>query len=356
MSWGIESSRGRARVRLLFVGVLATALSVATPGSGGAQQAAATELFAPDVALYPAQLERGADTPLLHIEEEVIVDGDLRVPVRGPAHVWLMGSIGRDYLVTTAGPNFRRYTVQLVRRDGDRRVLQRFGDRTMATMSADGRRLALTRPARPGTEIRIVRTRSGELVRARTFRSSGVEVSDYGRQRLVITGLRGGTHWWNPVRNRLRLIVPRPGKADISVDRLVFLVPHPDRPYRDCQKTVRLSRPTEVLWRSCRNIPLNFSPDARRMLTVDIQADGIGPRTVQVRRARGRLVQTYRAPMWFGFTEWESATDLLLQPVGRKYLAAVRCSLGDGCERASRLYRSPGTYDPPESMRWSFPQ
>jgi hypothetical protein len=34
----------------------------------------------------------------------------------------------------------------------------------------------------------------------------------------------------------------------------------------------------------------------------------------------------------------------------------VRCTLGEGCERASRLYRSPGTYDPPETMRWSFPQ
>jgi hypothetical protein len=356
MSSGIESSRGRARFGVLLAGVLATALSVGIPGSGGAQETAAHKLSVPEVTLYPAQLERGAKTPLLHIEEEVIVDGDLRVPVRGPAHVWLMGRIGRGYLITTAGPNFRRYTVQLVRRDGARRVLQRFGDRTMATMSANGRHLALTTMARPGTEIRVVRTRTGELVLARTFGSSGVEVSDYGQRRLVITGLRGGTYWWNPVRNRLRLIVPRPAKADIAVDRLVFLLPHPDRPYRDCQKTVRLSRPTEVLWRSCRNIPLNFSPDARRMLTVDIRADGIGPGTIQVRTARGRLVQTYRAPMWFGFTEWESDTDLLLQPVGRKYLAAVRCTLGDGCERASRLYRSPGTYDPPETMRWSFPQ
>ena len=357
----IEASGWRVRGRLLFAGVLVTALAVAATGCGQEQEAPASETPAAqvevsDVTLYPAQLGRGADTALLHVQEEVIVDGDLRIPVTGPAHLWLMGRIGRGYLISTASADFEHYSVQLVRRNGERRVLQRFGDRTTATMSADGSQLALVQLAWPDTRIRIVLTRSGRLVRERTFASYGVEVSDYGQTRLVLNGLRGRTHWWNPVRNRLTLIVPRPAKADIAADRLVVLVPDPDTPYLDCQRTVRLSRPTQVLWRSCKNVPLTFSPDASRMVTVDIRADGIGPRTVQVRRAGGKLLATYRAPMWFGFTEWESNTDLLLQPVGRKYLAAVRCYLADGCERASRLYKSPGTYDPPETMRWSFPQ
>lgn len=362
MSTRIEPSRWRARGRLLFAGVLVTALAVAATGCGQEQEApvsgtpAAAQVEVPDVTLYPAQLGRGADTPLLHVQEEVIVDGDLRIPVSGPAHLWLMGRIGGDYLISTASADFERFSVQLVRRSGERRALQRFGDRTTATMSADGSHLALVKLARAHTRVRIVLTRSGRLVRERTFASYGVEVSDYGQTRLVLTGLRGRTYWWNPVRNRLRLIVPRPAKADIAADRLVVLVPDADTPYLDCQRTVRLSRPTEVLWRSCKDIPLTFSSDASRMVTVDILADGIGPRTVQVRGARGKLLGTYRAPMWFGFTEWESNTDLLLQPVGRKHLAAVRCDLADGCERASRLYRSPGTFDPPETMRWSFPQ
>ena len=367
------SIRGRG-ARLLLGGAMAL-LAMASPGLGQASTAAGAagagaagvgdapaaaaqdtaQVIAADV-LRPGALPRGADTPLLHMEEEVIVDGDLRIPVDGPAHMWLMGRIGPDYLVTTARADFEGYTVRLVRRNGTQRVLQRFGDRTSATMSADGRFLALVRLARPGTHIKVVRTRTGELVRERTFPTYGLEVSDYGQRRMVITGLRNRTYWWNPIRNRLRLIVPRPGGAHIEADRLVILLPDPDPPYRDCQKTVRLSRPTEVVWRSCRDIPLSFSPDTGRMLTVDIRSDGIGPRTINVRGPRGKLRQSHEAPMWFGFTEWESDGSLLLQPVGKRYLAAVRCTLGGGCERASRLYRSPGTYDPPETMRWSFPQ
>ena len=285
------------------------------------------------------------------------MDGDLRVPVRGPAHVWLMGRVGPDYLVNTASAGYERATVQLVRRNGERRVLQRLGDRTTASPSADGRHLALTTSVTGGTHVRVVSTRSGALVRGRTFHANGTEVSDYGARRLVLTGLRGGrTSWWDPVTNRLSPIVAHPAHADIAADRLVVLVPDPQQPYLDCQRTVRLSRPAQVLWRSCRDIPLGFSPDARRMLTVDIRSDGIGPGAVQVRAQGGRLLRTYRAPMWFGFTQWESNRAVLLQPVGRRSLAAVRCHLGDGCERASRLYRAPGTFDPPETMRWSFPQ
>lgn len=343
----------RARSRRFLASALTVGLAVATPALGGIATAAED---VPDVTLYPAQIERGANTSLLHMQQEVIVKGDLRVPVDGPAHVWLMGRIGPDFLISTASADFERYTVQLVRRDGTRRVLQRFGDRTTATMSADGTYLALTKLVKSGTDIRVVRSRTGKLVRERIFGAYGVEVSDYGQRRLVLNGVRGGTYWWNPFRNRLTRIVARPAKAHIEVDRLVVLVPDPDTPYLDCQKTVRLSDPGDVLWRSCRNIPLEFSPDARRMITIDIRSDGIGPNKIQVRRPAGKLVATYRAPMWFGFTEWESNTDLLVQPVGKKYLAAVRCNLGGDCERASRLYKSPGTYDPPETMRWSFPQ
>ena len=347
------------RSRLLAVGLLMTALVAAgcnqdqqtpTPEPPAAQAAVT------DVKLSPGALERGADTSLLHIEEEVIVDGDVRIPVEGPTHLWLMGRIGRDYLINTASDDFESYAVQLVKRNGDRRVLQRFGQRTTATMSADGSHLALATSVRPNTRVKVVWTRSGRLVRERTFASYGAEVSDYGLRRMVITGLDSKTYWWNPATNRLTLIVPRPAGAHIAADRLVVMVPDPETPYEDCQKTVRLSEPTDVLWRSCKNIPLEFSPDASRMVSVDIRADGIGPRDIAVREAGGGLVATYRAPMWFGFTEWESDTELMLQPVGKTFLAAVRCDLAGACERASRLYRSPGTYDPSMTMRWSFPE
>jgi hypothetical protein len=350
-----STPRRRRLTRAAVAGVLTAALA-ATAGLPTAT-AGASHAAAPDVTLHPGQLERGARTTLLHMQEEVIVDGVLRVPVRGPAHVWLLGRIGHDYLVSTASADFERFTVQLVQPDGDRRVVRRFGDRTTATISANGRHLVMATLVARDTRLRVFHTRSGALVRQRTFGAYGAEVSDYGVRRMVLTGIRGGrTYWWNPATDRLRLLVRRPARADIQVDRLVVLVPNPAAPDVPCQRTVRLSRPSQVLWRSCRDIPLEFSPTARRMVTMDIRTDGIGPRTIHVRRQGGGLVRTYRAPMWFGFTEWESDREVLLQPVGRRFLAAVRCDVRDGCERASRLYEAPGTFDPPETMRWSFPQ
>ena len=91
------------------------------------------------------------------------------------------------------------------------------------------------------------------------------------------------------------------------------------------------------------------------MVTFDIRTDGIGPAVLQVRGSHGKVLHTYRAVLFFGFIEWESNGQVLLQPVGKRWVAAVRCDLSGGCERASDLYASPGTFDPPETMRWSFP-
>jgi hypothetical protein len=275
------------------------------------------------------------------------------VPVRGVSTAWLLGRVGRDYLVETVNADFSRFAVRLVRRDGSHVVLQRFGQRTTPVPSADGKRLALVILDRPNTRVRVVQTRTGALVRERTFASYGVEVSDYGYRRMVLTGLRDRTFWWNPHTGRLSLLVPRPAWADIAANRLVVWVGKGEP--TACQRTAVLRRPSETLWRSCRDRPLVFSPDGSRMLTTDIRSDGIGPSFVQVRRVHGRLVRTFRAPGFFGFTEWEGNRAVLLQPVGPTYTAAVRCVPTGGCERASRLYRSSGVQNPVETMRWSFP-
>ena len=341
-------------VRSLVV-TLGVALAL-LPGAVASPSGAAAGSGSPEgTTLYPGLIARGADTPLLHMQEEVVVDGRVRVPVRGAANAWMLGRVGRDYLVETADADFNRFAVRLVRRDGSHRVLQRFGQRTTPVPSADGKRLALVTLDRPGTRIRVVRTRTGALVRQRTFASYGVEVTDYGLRRMVITGLRDRTFWWNPQTGRRTLLVARPAWADIEANRLVVRVPHPKVKYEECQRTVELSRPSVLLWRSCRDRPLTFSPDGRRMLTTDIRSDGIGPSFVQVRRVHGGLVRTYRAPGFFGFVEWEGNRRVLLQPVGPTYTAAVRCVPTGGCHRASRLYRSAGVTNPVETMRWSFP-
>jgi hypothetical protein len=93
------------------------------------------------------------------------------------------------------------------------------------------------------------------------------------------------------------------------------------------------------------------------MVTTPILSDGLGPSVLQVRRADGKVFRTYRPPSFFGFVEWESDRSLLLQPIGSRHAAAVRCFVGGGeCRRASRLYRGFGDNpEPLRSMRWTFP-
>lgn len=345
----------RSKLRAALAGLAALVVVPGLVPTLSPASAAPPDDYPRGTTLRPAELPRGADTPLLHMANEVIVDGALRVPVRGVPHAELLGALGSDYVVSTATADFAHWTVQLVHPDGSRQVLQRFGDRTTPVLSADGQRLALVTLARPATRIRVVKTRSGELVRTRTFASYGVTVADYGVRRMVLTGLRSRTYWWNPETGRLRLLVARPARADIAADRLVVWVGDPKVDPFSCQKTVELSRPSVVLWRSCHDYPFAFSPDGRRMVTIFIGTDGIGPAVLQVRRQDGHVLHTYRAPLFFGFVQWETDRRVLLQPVATKYVAAVRCSPADGCRRASALYRSPGTFDPVETMRWSFP-
>jgi hypothetical protein len=340
---------------------LLTSLALTTPGTasastpGAASAAALDDGYPRGTTLYPGRLDQGPPTPLLHTEEEVIVDGDVRVPVTDLGNMWILGKVGDDYLVNALGPPDGPSRVVLVRPNGTRRVLQTIGQRTTAIPSANGRHLALmTYERRNATRIRVVRTRTGALVRERVFRSY-FEISDYGLRRMVLTGLRSRTYWWNPHTNRLRLLVPRPAAAHIAADRLVITVPHPRIDYEVCVETARLSRPSVRLWRSCRNWPIAFSPDGRRMATVNIHSDGVGPSLVQVRRQDGKLLKTYRPPSFFGFVVWETDRRLLLQPIGPRYAAAVRCGPVE-CRRISKLYPGHGgQLDPPFAMRWSFP-
>lgn len=310
------------------------------------------------ITLNPGRLDRGPSTPLLHATQEAIVDGGLRVPLDGLQNVVLLQRIGADYVIQSANADFTRYAVRLVHPDGTRRLLQRFTDPTLVSASADGEQVALVTAGRAATRIRVVATRSGDLVARRTFAPNDVEITDYGVPRMVVTSYAARrTWWWNPETDRQEQIVGHLGWADISADRLVVLRPNPRNPDRFCQRTVQLSSPTTVLWRSCRDIPGAFSPDASRMVTWNINTDGLGPALVQVRRADGTVLRTYRAAWGFGFTVWESNRQVLLQAIGPKYAAAVRCSVGSGaCERASTLFRIPPGGPPVTSMQWSFPQ
>jgi hypothetical protein len=95
----------------------------------------------------------------------------------------------------------------------------------------------------------------------------------------------------------------------------------------------RLSDPQDRLWKSCDERIESFSPDGRRMATVHILSDGIGPGAVAERELDGSLLGDYTTG-WFGRIGFESNTNLLLEVNGDTLAATVRCSEGS-CENAT---------------------
>ena len=147
------------------------------------------------------------------------------------------------------------------------------------------------------------------------------------------------TIWWNFRTDRTRQVVARTGGvADIAADRLGS---YTGDPYAGgCYVLSSLTHPRDILWRSCGERAVEFSPDGRRVATVGILDDGLGPTRVTVRRVSHGAALARYAAKWFGAIRWESDTALLLDANGERKSATVRCVLAE-CERATDLEPAP---------------
>jgi hypothetical protein len=261
------------------------------------------------------------------------------VEVAGGHHVTMVGRVGDDYLVVTSDRGYENWRLRRVSRTGEQtRLAGGPASQPAAHLADGGGHVVLEGYRRGGSVLRVLDTTTGELVARRDFLY--VQVLDVASRRMVIGQWQNGesrarTFWWNPFNDKTVRIAARAGYiADVSADRIgVFL----DDPYLGgCQKVMTLSTPRELVWRSCDDAVMSFSPHARRMVTTHILSDGAGPRVVQVRGRRGRVLDTYHA-QWFGVMHWENDRRLLLQAAGPRAVAMTRCTLRR-CERISRLH------------------
>lgn len=288
--------------------------------------------------LRPAALERGPDVRLPHLEGRTVVDGDVRVRVRGGDHVYLLGRSGRAYVVAVTRGDAETGTVKRVRPGADARVILRRVPVHELQLSDDGRHLVRTvgRTAH-STRVTVHRAASGSVVRQRTFAGS-VKVLDGEGDRLVLGSWSPArTFWWDFAEDSTATIVRRTGyAADISDDRLATYTADP---YQGGCTVVSPFTPGNPTWRSCTERVAAFSPDLGRMATVHILSDGIGPDEVRVRKANGVIVGHFTAK-WFGRLVFEDQRRLLLETYGAKYAAVVRCQAAT-CVRASGLRPTP---------------
>jgi hypothetical protein len=308
----------------------------------------ATTLVAPTWAagvdttvIRPGELPRGENPQVPYLVDGRIVHGDVRVDV--PQNARLVGAAGEDYLILVPVDDTNRDSLLLVRPDGSTEQLLTARSDSEFVVSEDGTQVVRSRIRRVegkfSTPVRVHDSHTGDRLVSRTF-NGGLDVLAAG-DRIVLGGWspKQRTLWWNATTDATSRILDQVGYlADIGADRLVT---YTDDPYDGgCSVLRSLSKPREVLTRSCSERVTAVSPSGRRVATIHILADGLGPREVNVRGDHGRLRARYQVAGWFGQVEFETNRALLLESTGRQKQALVRCD-GADCERASRLRPAP---------------
>ncbi|MEJ7833338.1 MAG: hypothetical protein WKF79_10505 [Nocardioides sp.] len=290
------------------------------------------------IELRPGTLERGADVRIPHLEGDTIVDGGTRIPLAGEVYE-LLGRSGAAYVVVVGNAGGTRFRTVRVSLGGDPTLLARATTPGQATLSDDGRHLAVERGlTEKDTTIQVVSAQTSQSVARRTF-PGFVSVLDMSGGRLVLgSWAPNRTFFWNALTGDTRTIVNRPGYvADIAGDRLAVFTRDPFR--GGCSVVTPLTEVTEVDWRSCEERVDAFSPGGTRMATVHLLADGLGPTRVWARKTGGKLLAGYTT-RWFGLIGWESETALLLETNGRKLATTARCIAAD-CEAAEDTRPAP---------------
>jgi len=285
--------------------------------------------------LRPAEIERGADIAIPHVEGKTLVDGDVRIGFADTP--WLLGVAGDAYIVALGLPD----RVVRVTSTGQRTELFRGAGVWESRLSANGARLARMIGGEDRSLLQVIDTATGDRVLTKRFALPWVSVLDYRGQRLVLSSFTSAAErtWiWSTKDGFVRVVAEKAGYlADLANDRLAI---YTKDPYMGgCTKLITISRPTQLLWRSCTDRIAALSPSATRMATIHILSDGLGPNRVTLRGGRGGALASYTAK-WFGWIEFETDRAVLLETNGAKYAAIVRCRPAD-CERATDLSPTP---------------
>jgi hypothetical protein len=294
---------------------------------------------APTIEVDPVALDRGPDPSVPFLSGDRIVDGDRRIPLPEP-NAGLLGRAG-DGFVVWSSEGARKPKLWRVAADGSATLLLRSHEAYAAVVAAEGDVVVVptTRVDAKETRLTAHDTSDGSVVRQTTVRgfASVLDVAD-GRAVVGSTTPSRTLRWDLGAGRRERLSRHAGYEADLAANRLAVFDGDPFR--GGCSVVSSLSFPGTPLSRSCTERVDDFSPGGRRMATVDLLTDGIGPNRVTVRTTAGKRVVTYDAPYFFGLIAWERPRALLLETFTSSRSALVRCVRED-CERASKLGPAP---------------
>lgn len=285
--------------------------------------------------LQPEDLARGADVRIAHIEDGDFVLGARRVHVGG-GRAEVLGRSGNAWLVGTSNVAGRsKFRIVRVKANDSVLVIKHGVSIFDLTVSENGKFFVhVGRGTQKAVPVRVFSSRTGDLKTEKNFASYPTVMGMGGPDVLLSSWGPGdiGIRSWDISSGVVTRISRQPANiVDIGSD---LLATYTKDPYSGgCVRLSRLSSPQTLLWRSCRERIVAFSPDGGRMATVDLLSDGIGPWEVKEREIDGTLLGDYTTG-WFGQVVFESSTALLLDVNGDTLAATVRCR-GTACENAS---------------------
>jgi hypothetical protein len=299
----------------------------------------------------PAALPRGPAPGVVHLVRDTIRDGELRIPATTQGRhdaLWVVsgGYVLRDYDV---GPR-RLVRVVFVDPTGARRVVARSPQWVGVEVSPDGGRVAVQRSTGATAQRSVVTVEEPASGRVLARRELSLATLVAVTRSRVLLALRArwrdpATVWWSFETDRTRRLVGQAAvDADVRHDRIVLLTP---RAGEFCNRVAPLSHPGRTLWRSCRTMPHEWSPDGRHALLTWAYFDAAGTdrwwvvdgRTGETRgRITGRLDK---------HAVWEDSTHFLVNAQGETGRAGVvRCDVQGTCDRATRLWDTPLPSEP----------
>ncbi|MFB9313026.1 hypothetical protein [Nocardioides plantarum] len=324
------------RTRLTLTALLAALLAICTMTTAFLTAPAQA---AGSVTIRPESLPRGAEVRGAHLASagsKTIIDGDVKVTVRGD-YVHLFGKSGTSYVVYVVRGQVS--SVVRVGPGGSERVVAADAGVGGPRLASDGGLLAVTRSANATrTKIDVIKVSTGRTVLSRTFSGAKSVLDIRGSRAILASGGSGvlGTYSWNLSTGRSTLLTRRSGSAaDL---RTGLLATYDKDPYDGgCSILTTIAQPSKTLWRSCSERVGSFSPDGRRISTLYILSDSLGPAVVHTRSIHGYLLASYKVDGGYSAGEsWESDKVLLLGAYGHDKAATVRCT-GSTCVRATAL-------------------
>ena len=148
---------------------------------------------APTQEIKPGALPRGADVAIPHLDGKTVVDGDVRIPVKG-AVVRLLGKSGTSYVVSTMNKHGTSSRILRFAADGTRTVIAE-GEVFESQLSSDGLRVFATKYRSKHSTLTAWSVATGQVVATRRFQGYPSVLDALGDRVLLGAWGRGTLSW-----------------------------------------------------------------------------------------------------------------------------------------------------------------